>query len=177
MHSKDINAYLASRTASLLAEWAGLAPVAKAQIGDPMGTALLLMSKRVRSETPSLSAVQNMESHIFAALSSHDDGAYISYNVDYGLDYMLSSLADACGIRASWPNKSSMAVSKVYRDGSGSNSVSVSTGYRAPTVTHYLTDAGWLVSHVSIPRQLHALVLKGIAAGDVPADVATFELF
>lgn len=48
------------------------------------------------------------------------------------------------------------------------------TGHRAPTY-HYLTDNGWLVAHVPVARQLHDLVIKGIAAGDVPTSVATFE--
>ena len=179
MHNAEINARLAARTASLLADWAGLAPGRKVQFGHDAGLAsvLMLASGSVRSETPSTDAVQKMTDNIFASLSSREDGAYLSFSTDYGPDHRLSALANECGIRASWPSKSMMSVSKVYGDGSGANSVSVSTGYRSSADIHYLTDSGWIVSHVNIPHQLHALVIKGIASGEVPDTVAIFQPF
>ena len=177
MDNATINAHLASRTASLLADWAGLAPGRKIDAsGNGVAAALMLMSGAVRSETPSPDATQKMAASVFAKLAARDDGAYVSFSTDYGPDHSLANLADECGIRASWPNKSRMSISKVYTsDGSGDNCVAVATGYRAPTTYHYLTDNGWLVAHVPVARQLHDLVIKGIAAGDVPTSVATFE--
>lgn len=178
MSNDIINAHLAARTAMLLGEWAGLAPGRKVNNGgNGMAAALMLLSGAVRSEKPSSSTVEKMAENILAKLRTSKDGAYLSFGVDYGPDFRLTALVDECGIRASWPNKSQMSVSKVYSDGSGANSVSVSTGYHAPTISHYLTETGWLVGGVNIPRQLHTLVIKGIAAGDVPSSVATFEPF
>jgi len=153
LDNATINAHLASRAASLLAGGA------------------------VRSETPSADIVQKMAANIFAKLAARNDGAYVSFSTDYGPEHALAALADECGIRASWPNKSRMSISKVYvSDGSGDNCVSVAMGYRAPSTHHYLTDNGWLVARVPIARQLHDLVIKGIASGEVPASVAGFEL-
>lgn len=173
----DINARLAARTAALLAEWAGLSPAQKVRFGDPMVSALTLMSGAVRSTSPSSDAVAKMNAYLLNALSKQNNGAYTSFSVDYGPEGNLRDLAAACGINTSWPNKSRMSVTKVYPDGSGDNSVSVSTGYHAPTITHYLTNSGWLVAHVRVDPLLHDLVIKGIASGDVPATVATFEPF
>ena len=135
------------------------------------------MSRTVRSDSPSPDAMGKMTAWIASKLGERDDGAYLSFRVDYGPEGNLRDLAAACGINTSWPNKSDLCVNKIFSDGSGANSVSVSTGYRAPTITHYLTPNGWLVGQVSIHPKLHDLVIKGIAAGEVPATVATFEPF
>jgi hypothetical protein len=175
MTNEEINARLADRTAMLLAEWAGLTTSAKAQIGDGMGTAFMLLAGVVKDTPPPSDARGRITAYVLNAISTKN--GYLSYDVDYSPGYALRELAEACDIRSSWPAKSHMSVSKVCSDGSGANSVSVATGYGAYDISHYLMDDGWLVARVSIPHELHALVRKGIDAGEVGANVARFEAF
>lgn len=151
MKTDEINTLLATRTADLLAKWAGL---------------------------PVLLNAKTIVAYVKKILDGKNDGAYVSFDTDYGPGRALSDLGAACGLSPQvWPNKSMMSVHKVYTDGSGSNSVSVSTGYHGRTTTYYLTCDGWLVANVNIPPALHNVVRRACERGEVDKSIAAWEPF
>lgn len=184
MTNDEINTHLALKTADLLAEWAGLPLGAKMKIGngrDPnegLAMCMMMLAGQVQDANITPDTRDKLAAQVLTCLAGKTDGAYISYGTDYGPDRGLSDLGKACGIDPrAWPNKSMMNVTKVYGDGSGSNSVTVSTGYHGRHITHYLTDDGWLVAGVNVPRQLHAVVRAACERGDLSRDVAEWVPF
>ena len=178
MTADEINALLATRTADLLAKWAGLPVLAKLQIGDVSGDGMAYMaiSGMVKNGDVNVLIYAAIVAYVKKMLDGKNDGAYICFDVDYGPGSALRALGDACGVPSNvWPNKSMMCVNKTYRDGSGSCSVSVSTGYHGRTTTHYLTNDGWIVSGVTIDPALHHVVRLACERGEIGKDIARLE--
>lgn len=178
MNADEINTLLATRTADLLSRWAGLPVLAKLQIGDVSGDGMAYMAisgvvKNGDVNAPTHAAIV---AYVKKILDRSGDGAYVTFDTDYGPGRALRDLSDACGIMDNvWPNKSMMHVNKIYSDGSGSNSVSVSTGYHGRTTTHYLTSDGWLVTGTSVAPCLHDVVRRACERGELDKNVATWE--
>lgn len=178
MTTDDINTLLATRAADLLAKWAGLPMASKLQIGDVngMGVAFMAISGMAKNgdvKSPTHAAIV---AYVKKIIDRSRDGAYVTFDTDYGPGRALQELSGACGVPSNvWPAKSMMSVNKIYSDGSGSNSVSVSTGYHGRTTTHYLTDDGWLVAGTSIAPCLHDVVRRACERGELDKNVATWE--
>lgn len=181
MKTDEINTLLATRTADLLAKWAGLPVLSKLQVGcdaNGLGIALMAISGAVKDGDVNAKTHAAIVAYVKKILDNKNDGAYVSFDTDYGPGRALSDLGAACGLSPQvWPNKSMMSVHKVYTDGSGSNSVSVSTGYHGRTTTYYLTCDGWLVANVNIPPALHNVVRRACERGEVDKSIAAWEPF
>lgn len=102
----------------------------------------------------------------------------ISLSTDYGPEYTLTKLIDACDIRgATWPSKSSIYASWGGKQGRVrcSGVLTVATGYHAPSDIYSQVPErkGWIASrdfHIAAP--LRAMVADEIVAGR--SDVAIF---
>jgi len=178
MTNEEINTLLAFKAADLLAEWAGLPRGLKVKLGADAGLAAVMMLASGVVKDANVDSTQHAKiaAYVKAILDEREsDGASIYLDTDYGPGHRLRELGTACGIHGgAWPNKSMLCVNKVYGDGSGSNSVSVSTGYHGRTTNHYLTDDGWIIAGVNVDKQLHGIVRAACERGDLPADVATW---
>lgn len=179
MTNDEINVHLANKTADLLAEWAGLPMAAKISDGRDAsaGSAICLMvlSGSVQNADVTPDSRDKLAAMVLASLNR---GEYVSYSTDYGPSRVLAELGSACGIDPrAWPSKSMMHVGRVCSDGSGTNSVSVSTGYHGRRTTYHLIDDGWIVASVSVPRELYSLVRSACERGELPATVAQWVPF
>lgn len=180
MDTQQINTLLATRTADLLAKWAGLPILAKLQIGDVRGDGMAFMAISGMAKNGDVNASTHaaIVAYVKKILDSKDNGAYVSFGTDYGPGHALDTLGEACGIASNvWPSKSMMNVTKVYGDGSGSNSVSVSTGYHGRTTTHYLMDDGWFIANINIATCLHGVVRQACERGEIGSDIAQWVPF
>lgn len=180
MTNEEINSILASKAADLLASWAGLAPGAKVNFGANAGMAAVLMlaSGAVTDANVTADTRFKMASYIKAKLDGRADGGYLCFYSDYGPGHALRELSASCGLHGGvWPNKSMLTVNKVYGDGSGSNAVTISTGYHGRTTTHYLTNDGWLVAKgVNVDKALLVVVRAACERGEL-ADAVQWHPF
>lgn len=156
MTSPNILQLLAARAASSLCDWVNIAPLRKADNGDRTGDGLGLVfvaMVHTKAPPPPPDALEKLTAVLLAMMQDRTresgGGCYISLDCDYHPNRALVDVAERAGLAGvTWPNKSTITISTVYSDGSGSNRVTVSQGYRAPTFYHHCLpeEGGWLVT-------------------------------
>lgn len=172
---------LAQRAAAILAKWIGLDGTTKFNNGDSLlvGGMASMFASLVDHQAPPVSAQQRIESAILEMINDRfedsrkrgyePNGLYMVFSSDYGPDHDLKVLSEKAGIKDSaWPWKSSLTLTTTYSDGSGSESVRDSRGYRARGVSHRLLPnaEGWLISHgFDVPTPILDVCLAAAKAG------------